>query len=98
MKSLDIDWQDFVHGAALFEKTTSYYYYRNYDGAPKLYSRACSAEWLKQFLAAKNPDWERPYQVAGGAAYFSSADILKATQGLLRKLMEALAPVQMTQL
>jgi hypothetical protein len=81
---------------ALFEKTTSYYYYGNYDGVPRLYSRVCSAEWLKQFLAAKSPDWEKPYRIAG-AAYFS-ADTLKATQGLLRKLMEAVTPVPMTQL
>jgi len=61
-----------------------------------LYSRVCSAAWVKGFLAAKDPDWEKKFRVAGGTVYFPSADILKASQALVRKL--GAEPVPMARL
>jgi hypothetical protein len=96
--------QDFVNEhldsaeVGAFYGRTSDFYYRDYDGPQKLYSRVCSSEWLKQFLAAKDADWEKKYQVKGAVAYFPSAEILRAAQTLVQKLIRAAAPVPMTEL
>src|SRR5439155_23072948 len=53
--------RDFVvehlEGAELRALSEKNNYYRNYDGTTELYSRVCSAAWVKGFLAAKDPDW-----------------------------------------
>lgn len=75
-----------------------YYYYRDYAAVQAVYSRVCSAEWLKGFLAAENSTWEIQYQAAGSIPYFSSAPVLRAAQALIRALIPGAAPVPMAQI
>ncbi len=75
-----------------------YYYYRDYAAVQALYSRVCSADWLKAFLAAEGPPWETKYQAAGQSPYFSSAPVVHAAQAIIQILAPGAVPVPMAQL
>lgn len=72
--------------------------YGDYEEAQRLYSRVCSAAWLKRFLAASDPDWEKKYQVRGMSPYFPSAEAYSAAQALVRNLSRAAVPQPMSQI
>lgn len=74
------------------------YGYLDYEAAQRLYSRVCSAAWLKQFLAAGDQDWEKKYQVRGMQPYFPSMDAHSAAQALVRSLSRAAVPLPMSQI
>ena len=75
-----------------------YGYGRDHAAAQKLYSLACSGEWLQQFLEAKDTNWETDYRCAISICYFSSLRVLQATQALVQALIAVSAPVPVWQL
>ncbi len=60
-----------------------------YDGGQWLYKRVSSSDWLEEFLAATETSWEAAYQADKRTTpYLYSSHVLRATQALLRRLME----------
>lgn len=75
-----------------------YYYYQDYAAVQGVFARVCSADWVKDFLVARGPEWEAPYQAAGRSPYFSAMAAFQAAQTLILKLMPGAVPVPMAQL
>ena len=84
--------------SAFSGREIAFYNYYDYEGSQRLYSRVCSADWLKRFLAASYPDWEKKYQVRGVQSYFPSVEAYKAAQALVRSLSRASAPLPLSQI
>jgi len=55
---------------------------------PALYHRVTSPDRLQEFLNAKDQSWEEPYRVAGEASLFTDPEVLRATQSIVRWLMD----------
>jgi hypothetical protein len=84
--------------SAFSGRAIGFYDYYDYEGSQRLYSRVCSADWVKQFLAASHPGWEQKYQVRGTRPYFPNGKVYTAAQALVRSLSRASAPLPMSQL
>ena len=84
--------------SAFSGREIAFYNYYDYEGSQRLYSRVCSAEWLKRFLAASHPDWEKKYQIQGMQLYFPSVETHRAAQALVRSLSRAAAPLPLSRI
>ncbi len=66
----------------------SYLYGRTgFEGLQRLFSMVSSASWTKKFLSAKT-DWERDFADPAQPRYFSSAEVLKAAQTMVRAIAD----------
>jgi len=79
------------------DPNANYYAYHN-SGMERLFALTASGEWLLDFLAAQDTQWETAHQNRGTLQYFREAEILEATQDLVNILIEAGEPVALSDL
>ncbi len=70
----------------------------NYYGEWDLYSRVCSIDWLKRFLAADERSWEEKYSDVRGQRNFFSPGVFRFTQKLVRSFLGRATPVPLVEL
>ncbi|MEP6714766.1 MAG: helicase-associated domain-containing protein, partial [Terriglobia bacterium] len=76
------------------------YYFGRMDHAEleRLYSKICSASWIKAFLSAKNSNWERDHADPAQPRYFTSLEVFRAAQRLVAAAVEEEAPLTLDRL
>jgi hypothetical protein len=77
---------------------TPYYGRMGYADLQKTFSNVCSPGWIKQFLAAKSPDWERDYADPAQPRYFSSSEIFSAAQQIVHGVSAEEGPLPIDRL